>query len=156
MIAFPDDKDNFGATIQEFPSDGLEEPGEEESGDEEGDVVILGKGTRENLMFEWKTTPWSACSQTCGGNGYQFRTMRCVVRSVSLKILYIYLYYFLFCPPSRLYNATQGVDSNLCDDAGLELPKTRRKCGFDECPQWNVYKWTPCERSKCFAWHKGE
>ncbi|XP_018562984.1 protein madd-4 isoform X1 [Anoplophora glabripennis] len=135
MIAFPEDKDNYGGAIQEFPRDGLDEQGEDGStdDDEDGNIVILGKGTRENLVFEWKTSPWSVCSQTCGGNGYQFRTMRCVV---------------------RLHNATQGVDSNLCDDAGLDLPKTRRKCGFDDCPQWNVYNWAPCERSKCFAWHK--
>lgn len=95
MITFPDDQDNFGATIQEFPSDGLEELAEEDGADEDGDVVILGKGTRENLKFEWKTTPWSVCSQTCGGNGYQFRTMRCVVRSVfSVNFIFPQLFYF--------------------------------------------------------------
>jgi len=30
----------------------------------------------ENLMFEWVTTDWSKCSQTCGGSGFQVRLIR--------------------------------------------------------------------------------
>lgn len=27
--------------------------------------------TTEELVFEWVTTEWSKCSQTCGGSGFQ-------------------------------------------------------------------------------------
>lgn len=32
---------------------------------------VLGKGKAENLEFDWVITEWSACSQTCGGTGFQ-------------------------------------------------------------------------------------
>ncbi|XP_050294708.1 protein madd-4 [Anthonomus grandis grandis] len=102
------------------------------SSDEVQDVV-LGKGTKENLVFEWTLSDWSGCSETCGGAGLQKRSCRCTV---------------------KLHNSTQYADDNLCEDAGIEKPKTTRKCGFDECPNWTVTEWTLCENSKCFSLNK--
>lgn len=122
MVAFPEDSTPEASST---PSDE----------DEFGSVVVLGKGTPDNLKFEWVISDWSKCSQTCGGNGFQMRAIRCIV---------------------RLHNMTHGVDHNLCEDAGLAIPATERKCGLDECPRWVTSEWTPCEKSKCFAWHTGE
>lgn len=47
--------------------------------DNEADVesaprtVILGKGKAENLQFDWITSSWSPCSESCGATGFQVR-----------------------------------------------------------------------------------
>ncbi|XP_075215247.1 ADAMTS-like no long nerve cord [Lycorma delicatula] len=97
-----------------------------------GPIVILGKGSPDNLKFEWVITDWSQCSQTCGGNGFQMRAAHCMV---------------------RLHNTTQSVDSNLCVDAGLPTPSTIQKCGDEVCPHWQPSEWTPCPESRCFTWN---
>lgn len=97
-------------------------------------MIVLGKGTAENVKFEWVASTWSNCSEMCGGNGFQLRTANCLV---------------------KLHNTTQEVESNFCEDAGLELPLTIRKCGLAECPKWITTDWTPCEKSKCFTWNTG-
>lgn len=48
-----------------------------------GRAVILGKGSVENLKFEWMITDWSTCSQTCGGNGFQMRAAHCMASILS-------------------------------------------------------------------------
>lgn len=108
---------------------------DEQEEDEFGSVVILGKGTPESVKFEWRTTDWSKCTQTCGGNGFQVRSTFCIV---------------------RLTNTTQDIESNFCEDAKVELPATIRKCGLQECPKWIATEWTPCEKSKCFTWNTGK
>lgn len=71
MIDFPDDQ---GFTeISSFVNTA------EGQQDEDG-IVVLGKGRKENIEFEWKIEPWSTCSETCGGDGYQTRTATCIVR----------------------------------------------------------------------------
>ncbi|XP_074042343.1 ADAMTS-like no long nerve cord isoform X3 [Leptinotarsa decemlineata] len=130
MIDFPDDQQ---APEEFFANPPLEEA-ENTTDDALGDnIVVLGKGRKENLVFEWKIGSWTKCSETCGGSGLQMRKVTCIV---------------------RLNNTTQPVDDILCEDAGLETPKTKRKCGFDQCPEWTPHEWSPCEESKCFAWHK--
>lgn len=52
---------------------------DEEEDDGLGRMVVLGKGTAENLKFEWMITEWTRCSQTCGGEGFQMRAVRCMV-----------------------------------------------------------------------------
>ena len=35
---------------------------------------LIGVGifaAKDDLVFEWVTTDWSRCSQTCGGGGFQ-------------------------------------------------------------------------------------
>jgi hypothetical protein len=55
----------------------------------------------------------------------------------------------------KLNNMTQSVDNNLCEDARLPTPVTIQKCETDDCPQWTVTEWKPCEESKCFTWNTG-
>ncbi|CAH1101699.1 unnamed protein product [Psylliodes chrysocephalus] len=133
MIDYPGDHSNQEA-VPFFTEDSTQETEEDTTDEnEEDNIVILGKGKKENLEFEWTTGLWSKCSETCGGNGIQQRKVNCIV---------------------RLYNATQPVDDILCDDAGLTAPASNRKCGFDQCPEWTTHEWSPCEKSKCFEWHK--
>ncbi|CAH1163521.1 unnamed protein product [Phaedon cochleariae] len=135
MIDYRSNKHNKNPLLDE-PSETTEEeiPADEDTQDEDEDnIVVLGKGKKENLIFEWEMGSWAKCSETCGGNGIQMRTSNCIV---------------------RLYNATQRVDDILCTDAGLETPEVMRKCGFDQCPEWTNHNWSSCEKSKCFALHK--
>ena len=98
-------------------------------------VVRAGSAAAADLRFDWAITPWSACSETCGGDGFQLRGAQCTV---------------------RLRNAsTQSVEPALCEDAGLPQPTTFQRCGRDECPQWSAAEWSTCEDSRCFAWNTG-
>ena len=114
-------------------------------------------GKAESLKFEWLLTPWSKCSQTCGGSGFQVRAVQCIVRH---------------------NNVTKSVESSLCEDAGLANPDVTsfngkpasasvpnnnkhppanvQKCGLDTCPHWVAGSWTPCHQSRCFTWNTGE
>ncbi|EDS28372.1 papilin [Culex quinquefasciatus] len=91
-------------------------------------------GTPDHIEFEWMTTPWSECSQTCGtnGSGYRLRSAHCMV---------------------KLVNSSHTVDNSLCEDAGLPVPETVEKCGNVECPRWVSTEWSLCLQSKCFTWH---
>lgn len=51
----------------------------------------------------------------------------------------------------KLNNATQQVDDQLCEDAGLSVPETVNKCGFHECSRWTSSEWTPCMSSRCLS-----
>ncbi|XP_057670179.1 protein madd-4 isoform X2 [Diorhabda carinulata] len=137
MIDFPSNKNNenrvpfLNEDSEESDYDTKTEKFLESS---DGDnIVVLGKGKKENLKFEWTSGPWSRCSETCGGNGIQRREVSCIV---------------------KLYNASQPVDNILCDETGVKSPFSIRKCGFDRCPEWTVHEWSSCENSKCFKWHK--
>ncbi|XP_064474423.1 protein madd-4-like isoform X2 [Ornithodoros turicata] len=112
----------FGGGDGELP------PEDEDMGS--SDSYVLGKGSAESLTFEWSTTPWSACSQTCGGNGLQVRATQCMV---------------------RLHNVSRTVDNSLCVDAGLETPQMLEKCGLPECPQWATGPWSQCSERACFT-----
>lgn len=61
--------------------------------DTTGSISILGKGSADDLKFKWIVTDWSACSQSCGGGGFQMRAAQCMVQIKSLKIKLI----FIFC-----------------------------------------------------------
>lgn len=154
MITFPSDDDDTALLRTDRPINGATDPiisaahyadgayggGDDtnhqkiDDDDDLGSIVVLGKGTPDNLKFEWIIGQWSRCSETCGGNGVQLRTIGCIV---------------------RLHNTTQAVDNNLCDDAGLSAPTRQRKCGGGDCPQWVTSEWTACEYSKCFASNMG-
>lgn len=103
-----------------------------------GPFVPTGKA--DQLKFEWLLTPWSKCSQTCGGSGFQVRAAQCIV---------------------RLNNVTKSVEATLCEDAGLTAedgsrqPATVQKCGMETCPKWVAGPWTPCQQSRCFTWNTG-
>uniref|UniRef100_A0AAG5DSC6 PLAC domain-containing protein n=1 Tax=Anopheles atroparvus TaxID=41427 RepID=A0AAG5DSC6_ANOAO len=104
-------------------------------GDATGDEPMSHDGqAAEGYDFEWMTTPWSECSQTCGANGggYKLRSAHCMLRMI---------------------NASRTVDNSFCEDAGLPVPDTVDKCGNVECPRWVSTDWSPCQQSKCFSWH---
>ncbi|XP_067210775.1 ADAMTS-like protein 3 isoform X4 [Linepithema humile] len=102
-------------------------------------LAALAVENAENLVFEWITTDWSKCSQTCGGSGFQMRGAQCTVRSKvdgnSTRVT-----------PRTVIGAT------LCEDAGHQVPQKVRPCGMGRCPQWHATEWTPCETSRCFNW----
>ncbi|XP_065207649.1 protein madd-4 isoform X2 [Planococcus citri] len=97
-----------------------------------GTAMVLGKGERDNVKFEWFITSWSNCSPPCGGTGFQIRAAQCMV---------------------KVNNITQNVESNLCEDAGLPTPTTIQKCDTTECPHWITKDWQDCNSSRCFAWN---
>lgn len=118
----------------------IDAPDDEDDDQEDlGAEVVLGKGSPASVSFEWAASEWSRCSETCGGDGgFKVRAAQCMV---------------------RLRNATQPVDAQLCEDAGLQMPETVARCGEEqaaECTRWTVGEWTPCEKSKCFTWRTGE
>ncbi|KAG7196354.1 hypothetical protein KM043_001333 [Ampulex compressa] len=96
--------------------------------------------TAENLIFEWVTTDWSKCSQTCGGSGFQMRGAQCTVRSAQPA------------GNSSRSSPRTVIGATLCEDAGHPVPVKVRPCGFGKCPQWHATDWTPCETSRCFNW----
>lgn len=67
MVTFPINAEQIPATDRAIVAT---------SSDEHVSEVVLGKGTKENLRFEWELTDWSKCSETCGGNGLQLRKVR--------------------------------------------------------------------------------
>ncbi|RWS16311.1 ADAMTS-like protein 1, partial [Dinothrombium tinctorium] len=87
------------------------------------DSVVLGKGNREDLQFDWLLSDWSHCSQPCGGVGFKVRARQCLV---------------------RFNNMSKRVDESLCLDVGLDPPLTIKECGFEECPQWRIGAWSRC------------
>ncbi|VEN56102.1 unnamed protein product [Callosobruchus maculatus] len=134
MIEFPRNSLEVGNSLPAQMS--IEERGfQGENRGDRDDLVVFGRGSVANgqLLFEWKTSSWTKCTETCGGEGFQVRMARCLV---------------------RFYNTSQTVDSTLCEEAGLAVPMTRRKCGFDDCPEWVAYDWSTCENSKCVGFHK--
>ncbi|OAD54584.1 ADAMTS-like protein 1, partial [Eufriesea mexicana] len=106
----------------------------------ESTIASLSILDTEDLIFEWVTTDWSKCSQTCGGSGFQMRRAQCTVRAAK---------------PIRNTTRTAPqtvVEATLCEDAGHPVPQKVRPCGFGKCPQWHTTEWTPCETSRCFTW----
>ena len=72
-------------------------------------------GKAESLKFEWLLTPWSKCSQTCGG-GLQTRKAHCV--DLSGRVI--------------------GEHHCLA-----EAKLVRQNCHMESCPRWEVGDWTP-------------
>lgn len=75
MVAFPHEE---LTTTEEPAFPDFPDLPQDEAGDV-GHAVILGKGTVDNVKFEWMITDWSKCSQSCGGNGFQMRAAHCMV-----------------------------------------------------------------------------
>ncbi|KAJ8963233.1 hypothetical protein NQ318_018699 [Aromia moschata] len=152
MISFPDDQEHYGSTISDFQNaleDEEEGRGRERrqyrcarQGDEgESEIRVVEFPVVQVLReLRWQRVPDQGGSMSSNVRISQNPDVIEHSNSASRNML---------------HNTTEPIDNNLCVDAGLDMPKPRRKCGFDECPQWTVYEWSPCERSKCFSWHKG-
>ncbi|CAL8281279.1 unnamed protein product [Arctogadus glacialis] len=70
----------------------------------------------------WVLADWSACSASCGQNGYETRSVRCQQASTGGK--------------------QRSVSSRLCTE---ERPAGRRPCGRVPCPlSWRTGPWSPC------------
>ncbi|XP_014468093.1 PREDICTED: ADAMTS-like protein 3 isoform X2 [Dinoponera quadriceps] len=103
-------------------------------------LAVLAVDNTESLVFEWVTTDWSKCSQTCGGSGFQMRGAQCTVRTAMLN------------GNSTRVSPRTVIGATLCEDAGHPVPQKVRPCGMGRCPQWHTTEWTPCETSRCFNW----
>ncbi|XP_032685179.1 protein madd-4 isoform X3 [Odontomachus brunneus] len=103
-------------------------------------LAVLAVDSTESLVFEWVTTDWSKCSQTCGGSGFQMRGAQCTVRTAILN------------GNSTRVSPRTVIGATLCEDAGHPVPQKVRPCGMGRCPQWHTTEWTPCETSRCFNW----
>lgn len=66
MVTFPINSQQIPATDQPISTTISDQINE----------VVLGHGTKENLVFEWNLSEWTDCSETCGGSGIQVRTAR--------------------------------------------------------------------------------
>ncbi|EFN62926.1 ADAMTS-like protein 3, partial [Camponotus floridanus] len=102
--------------------------------------ALAALATDNVLVYEWVTTDWSKCSQTCGGSGFQMRGAQCTVRSMRLD------------GDSKHISPGTVIGQKLCEDAGHPVPQKVRPCGTGRCPQWYATDWTPCETSRCFNW----
>ena len=71
--------------------------------------------------FEWRTTPWTACSRPCGG-GRQYRFVSCVG------------------------DEGKPADDVECGGAARE-PASERACNWQECPtyEWVAGEWETCD-----------
>ncbi|XP_060536482.1 protein madd-4 isoform X2 [Cylas formicarius] len=121
MVVFPPDYEVYRGVDEDVRSLAEREP------------KLVEDTSSDNARLDWIIDEWSRCSETCGGNGFQVRAIRCTM---------------------TIRNITHHVENGLCEDAGLKIPDTSRKCGFEECPRWIASEWGPCGRSKCFARHK--
>ncbi|XP_043917097.1 A disintegrin and metalloproteinase with thrombospondin motifs 3 isoform X2 [Protopterus annectens] len=77
---------------------------------------------QECIQPQWSTEEWEHCSKTCGGSGYQIRSVRCV---------------------QPLHDGTnRSVHSKYCSTA---RPDTRKPCNRVPCPkQWKTGPWSEC------------
>ena len=89
----------------------------------------------------WSTSEWSKCSQSCGGNGTQFRKVECVA-SISDK-------------NSDDVTKEEIIPKQICLNAGMREPPKVQSCGLSSCPKWISQAWSPCRKSKCIAKHTG-
>ncbi|KAF6216025.1 hypothetical protein GE061_000362 [Apolygus lucorum] len=94
--------------------------------------LSLGSGSVDNVDLEWILSEWSPCSVTCGDNGFQIRTVHCML---------------------MLHNNSKNVDSSACFDAGLAQPLIKQKCGDVACPRWVPSEWQPCIEARCFTYN---
>ena len=69
------------------------------------------------LPYTFLTSPWDACTQSCGGAGFQSRAVTCELNFET--------YYLI-------------VNKENCFSRGLSSPLAKRDCGFGMCPYWDV------------------
>nr|XP_034953253.1 ADAMTS-like protein 1 isoform X1 [Zootoca vivipara] len=69
----------------------------------------------------WESTPWTACSSSCGG-GIQSRTISCVEEDI------------------------QGLISSVEEWKCMYTPKMPivQPCNIFDCPKWLAQEWSPC------------
>ena len=67
----------------------------------------------DQLDLQWTTSDWSRCSQTCGENGTQIRTVECTMVKMDKEEIIPY---------------------QICVDAGMDPPAAIQSCGLTHCP----------------------
>ncbi|XP_040571137.1 A disintegrin and metalloproteinase with thrombospondin motifs 3 [Lepeophtheirus salmonis] len=83
--------------------------------------------------FQWFTTPWEDCNQSCGMEGHQIRRIFCVPRN----------------------NMSTFHDPKLCK--GKERPVRKRFCNRVPCPMpWLEKGWRQCTSDECGIFGKRE
>lgn len=85
------------------------------------------------LKLEWTTSEWSKCSQSCGENGTQIRTVECTL----LK--------------DDQADKEEIIPYQICIDSGMSPPAAVQSCGLTHCPSWTTQPWVPCAQAKCIA-----
>lgn len=68
---------------------------------------VLGKGKAENLEFDWVITEWSACSQSCGGDGFQVGILSALLWYIHWHALSFWIFmggrFYCFLSPPPLF-----------------------------------------------------
>lgn len=59
----------------------LQDDEDADEGDSEDTLgpIVMGKGSRKNLKFEWEIKPWKACTATCDENGFQVNFIKLII-----------------------------------------------------------------------------
>ena len=87
-------------------------------------ISSIGAGVSENatsIPYIYVTTAWSACSQSCGFRGLQWRNVTCeLITETYLKV----------------------VDGSECARMGLSKPLVTQDCGMQQCPHWEIGPWS--------------
>lgn len=74
-----------------------------------------------SIPYIYVAGPWSACSQTCGFRGLQWRNVTCeLIESSFIKVVHL----------------------QHCQRRGLTPPLASRDCGMQSCPLWEIGPWT--------------
>ena len=130
-------KRHLEGSMMKNPPDYVDSIASEEPSIAEAKTKIQEQESSGNdLSLEWTTSDWSRCSQTCGENGTQIRSVECTL---------------LRSPEDK----QEIIPYQICVDSGLQPPVAIQSCGLSQCPSWTAQSWIPCPKAKCIAKRTG-
>ena len=130
-------KRHLEGSMMKNPPDYVDSIASEEPSIAEAKTKIQEQESSGNdLALEWTTSDWSRCSQTCGENGTQIRSVECTL---------------LRSPEDK----QEIIPYQICVDSGLQPPVAIQSCGLSQCPSWTAQSWIPCPKAKCIAKRTG-